>query len=109
MNLQICERDMEFFLESMTEGQIKEISDFLSVSRRMLEKVWKELEDSGFNYEAALERKMCDQWSYAARMLEFIGEVQIFNNEPSNSMHDIAREKGVDEKLIRLVVHENIR
>ena len=44
----------------------------------------------------------------AVRIPKFVVEVQIINNEPNKSMCAIAREKDVDEKLIRLVAHENI-
>ena len=84
------------------------MSDFLSVSRRMVEKVRKELEDSGFDYEATSERKMHDQQFHTIKTLEFVTEVQNNDNELSKSMCAIAREEGMDEKLIRLVVHEDI-
>lgn len=38
----------------------KEISDFLSVSRRMMKKVRKELENSGFNYKATAQKTAHD-------------------------------------------------
>lgn len=65
----------------------------------------KELEDSGSNYvdPESSERKMHDWWSDTIRMMKFIAEVQIINNGFCKLMHTITREKGVDEKLIRLV------
>ena len=63
----------------------------------------------GHLYEATSEREMHVQQSDTIRMPEFVAEVQkIIDNEPSNSMCTTAREKGVDEKLIRLVVHGDI-
>ena len=42
-------------------------------------------------------------------MLVFVAKVQeIIDNEPSKLMHAIARERGMDEKLFRLVVYEDI-
>lgn len=87
----------------------KEISDFLSISRRMAEKVRKELEDSRFDCKSTSERKTHDQRSNPIRMLEFLAEVwEIIDNELSKSMCATARDKGMDEKLIMLVVHEDI-
>lgn len=75
----------------------------------MLEKVRKELENNGFNYEAMAERKTHDRRSDALRTLEFVAETQkIIENEPSKLMSAIVREKDIDEKSIRLVVHEDI-
>ena len=39
----------------------KEISDLISISRRMLKKVRKYLEDLGFNHKVTSERKTHDQ------------------------------------------------
>ena len=88
----------------------KEISEFLNISIRMVQNVRKELEDSGFDYEATAERKSHDRRSDAVRTPEFVEEVQeLINNDPGKSMRAIAREKGIDEKVVRQVVHEDIR
>lgn len=74
-----------------------------------MEKVKKKLEDNGFDYEVKAERKTCDWWSDTLRTQEFVAEVQkIIDNEPRKSMYPIPREKGIDKKLIWLVVHEAI-
>ena len=72
----------------------KEILDFLSISSRIVEKDQK-----------GTRRFRIPLWG---DIREENAEVQIIDNEPSKSMCVIERENGVDEKFIRLVVHEDI-
>ncbi|XP_052826517.1 uncharacterized protein LOC128248714 [Octopus bimaculoides] len=71
----------------------------------MVEEIRKELENLRFNYEVTAERKTHDRQSDAIRTPAEIQE--IINNDLSKSMHAIAL-GGVNKKLIRLVVHEDI-
>lgn len=67
-------------------------------------------EDSRFDYQAAGKRKTHDRRHVAVRTLEFVAEDQeILNIDLRKSLCAIASEKGVYEKLIRLVVNEEIR
>lgn len=51
---------------------------------------------------------MYDQSSDIIRTLECVPEVQIINNKPKKSVFAIPREKGMDEKFTKPVVHEDI-
>ena len=50
----------------------KEISEFFNISLRMVQTVGRELEDSGFDYEATAKRKRHDRRSDAVRTPEFV-------------------------------------
>lgn len=88
----------------------REISEFFNISIRMVQNVRRELEDSGFDYEATAKRKTHRRRSDAVRTPDFAEEIQkVIDEDPSKSMRAIAREKGVDESVVRQVVHEDIR
>lgn len=98
-----------FFFFSFAEFRIIDyggflFSKFIKKAQSFSENLHRKDKQENFRLE--------NSWStiWRLRTQEFVAEVQkIIENEPSKSMLAIARMKGVDEKLIWLGVHEDIR